>query len=168
MPTSAKPRKKYRPRARLVDPVGYVVEGLTPIANHESYLVDMKITNSQAMVALLNGSAKQRDMDILIAMSNICEALVQLGFGKEYEQVAIDGRYAILSIIFRAVDKLRFVPTGPEIKLLHDLMELHDAQMEVINVKDMEAALALAKRELRTKKAIKLPPLPEALKGITA
>ena len=28
MPSSAKPRKKYRPKPILADPVGYVVEGV--------------------------------------------------------------------------------------------------------------------------------------------
>ena len=36
-------------------------------------------------------------------------------------------------------------------------MELHDAQMEVITIKDMERALAYAKQQLRQKKATRLP-----------
>jgi hypothetical protein len=163
MPANKKPRKKYKPKPILQDPVGFVTERITPVAKHDSYLLDLKIRNSGAMAALMQGHATKRDMDTLIAMSNITEALHALGFGKEYGEVAVDGREAILKIVWRAVDKLRFVPTGPEIQALNTLMELHDAQMDVITVQDMEKALVYAKKQLRDKKATKLPPVPAQL-----
>jgi hypothetical protein len=42
-------------------------------------------------------------------------------------------------------------------------MELHDAQMEVITVKDMGRAIDLAKRLLRAKQAAPLAPVPKEL-----
>ena len=77
-------RSKYRPKGVRLDTIGYVMESLKPVAKHESYLLDLKIKNSEAMVALMRGSAVKGDMDTLIAMSNIVEALYQLGFGAEY------------------------------------------------------------------------------------
>jgi len=165
MSANRKPRKKYRPKHILQDPVGFVTERITPITKHESYLLDLQLKNSQSMTALLQGRASKRDMDSLIAMSNIVEALQRLGFGKDYEEVAVGGREAILKIVWRAVDKLRFVPTGPEINALNLLMELHDAQMEIITVQDMEAAIALAKQLIRTKNATMLPAVPKELQA---
>lgn len=143
--------------------MGFVTERITPITKHESYLIDLQLKNSQAMAALLQGRATKRDMDTLIAMSNIVEALQRNGFGTDYTDVAVDGREAILKIVWRAVDKLRFVPTGPEINALNLLMELHDAQMEIITVQDMEAAIALAKKLIRDKHAAMLPAVPKEL-----
>jgi len=163
MSANKKPRKKYRPKPILADPVGFVTERITPVSKHESYLLDLQLKNSAAMSALMRGTAFKRDMDILIAMSNIVEALCKLGFGKDYTDASVDGREAILRIVWRAVDKLRFTPTGPEIQALNRLMELHDAQMEIITVQDMERALVLAKQQLRDKKAIKLPAVPVEL-----
>ena len=119
--------------------------------------------NSLAMSALLRGGASKGDMDMLIAMGNIVEALCALGFGGEHKAVAVDGREAILRIVFRAVEKLRFTPTGPEIVALNTLMELHDAQMDVINIRDMERALSYAKAQMRNKNVTRLPPVPAAL-----
>jgi hypothetical protein len=165
MATNKKPRRKYRPKPVLQNPVGYVLESMVPIRNHDFPLVTLKIKNSEAMVSLLRGTATKLDMDILIAMSNMTEALWELGFGKEYQNVCVDGRYALLSIANRATQHGRFTPTGPEITMLNTLMELHDAQMEVINVKDMEQALELVKKKLRAgKDTVKLPPVPEHLK----
>lgn len=150
-------RSKYRPKGVRLDTMGYVMESLKPVAHHESYLLDLKIKNSEAMVALMRGSAVKGDMDTLIAMSNIVEALYQLGFGAEYKDVAIDGRKALLQIVHRAVEIKRFVPTAEQVKALQDLMELHDAQMDVITIKDMERALAFANTQFVNKRVTVLP-----------
>lgn len=163
MPSNKKPRKPHRPRPIIADPMAYVKESMTPIALHESYLIDLKIRNSLAMSTLLRGGAKKSDMDMLIAMSNIAEALCALGFGKAHKALAKEGERTIKRIILRAVKILRFTPTGPEIVALNALMELHDAQMDAITVGDMERALAYAKEKLRKKAAEKLPPIPAEL-----
>lgn len=165
MGTTKKPRKKYRPKPVLSNPLGYVLESMTPIRDHDYDLVALKIKNSEAMVSLLHGTATKHDMDTLVAMSNMTEALWEMGHGKEYQNVCIDGRYALLSIAHRAIKHGRFTPTGPEITMLNTLMELHDAQMDVITVKDMEQALVLVKKKLAAgKDTVKLPPVPDHLR----
>lgn len=159
-----KKRSKYRPRRVLLDTMAFVQESLTPVAKHDNYLLDMKIVNSMAMASLMKGTATKRDMDVLVAMSNIVEALYELGFGRQHQDVATEGRYAILSIVYRAVERLRFVPTGEDIKRLNTLMELHDAQMDVITIADMERAISLAKRRIAAKDSVALPPVPEVLR----
>ena len=157
-------RSKYRPRRVLLDTMAFVQESLTPVAKHDNYLLDLKIVNSMAMASLMKGTATKRDMDVLVAMSNIVEALYELGFGRQYQDVATEGRYAILSIVYRAVERLRFVPAGEDIKRLNTLMELHDAQMDVITIADMERASALAKRRIAAKDSVALPSVPEVLR----
>lgn len=150
-------KSKYKPRLVLQNPLGFVLESLTPINKHENYLLNLQLKNSSAMERLLQGKANKRDMDTLIAMSNIAEALQLLGFGTEYNEVCIDGRTALISIIVRATKIQRFTPTGLEIQSLNLLMELHDAQMDVITVKTMDAAVNLAKKLIIQKKATVLP-----------
>ena len=159
-----KKRSKYRPRRVLLNTMAFVQESLTPVALHDTYLLDLKIVNSMAMASLMKGTATKRDMDVLVAMSNIVEALYELGFGRQYQGVATEGRYAILSIVYRAVERLRFVPTGEDVKRLNTLMELHDAQMDAITIADMERAISLAKRRISSKDSITLPTVPEVLK----
>lgn len=152
-------RSKYRPKGVRLDTIGYVTESLKPVTKHESYLLDLKIKNSQAMVALMRGQATKPDIDTLIAMSNIVEALYQLGFGKEYKEVGIAGREALLHLVHRAVQTKRFVATAEQIKALQNLMELHDAQMDVITIKDMERALEFANTQFVNKRVTVLPKL---------
>lgn len=160
MPSSAKPRKKYRPKPVMLNTIQYVAESVLPVERHEGYLVNLKLRNELAMEALLKGRATRQEVSDLIAMSNICEALVRMGFGADYKDEAVAGREAIIRITHRATVLQRYVATGPETNQLRTLMELHDAQMAVITVRDMEKAINLAKKELDSGKALKLPVQP--------
>lgn len=157
------PRKKYKPRAVLRNPVGYVLESLSPLREHDFSLLDLRIKHSEAMLALTRGTATKTHIDRLVGMNNITEALWQMGFGTEYRNVAVAGREALLNIVQRATKHGRFTPTGPEIQALNMLMELHDAQMDVITVKDLELAYDHVRRQMST--AIKLPAVPDNLKS---
>lgn len=150
-------KSKYKPRQVLQNPLGFVLENITPITQHEDYLLNLQLKNSSAMERLLKGKATKKDMNTLIAMSNITEALQMMGFGTDYKEVAVDGREALIGIIMRAVKILRFTPTGKEIQSLNMLMELHDAQMDVITVKSMDEAINLAKKQIILRRATVLP-----------
>jgi hypothetical protein len=145
-------RSKYRPKKVLVNPVGYVLEGMTPVGKHDSFLLDLKIKNHLSMSSLTQGKATREDMDKLINMANIAEALYRLGFGADYKDVLKEGSSALLAIARRGAETNRFVLWGAEMKALNTLMELHDAQMEVITVKDMERAVALVENERKQKR----------------
>lgn len=153
MPTSAKPRRKYRPKPVLADPVGYVVEGVQPVASHGSYLVDLLLKNHSAMETLLKGTATKKHMDTLIAMHNVTEALYRMGFGRDYSDCIVRGKAALLDLCGRGAKTGRFVCRAPEIQAMNDLMELHDAQMAVITVSDMQKAIALGRHEIIHKRA---------------
>lgn len=150
-------RSKYRPKPIRMDPIGYVLESITPVAKHDSYLVDLKLKNHAAMSKLVRGEADMHDMTTIIAVSNIVEALWQLGFGKEYEELLAPGQNAIKALAARASETGRYVCYASEITALNALMELHDAQMDVITVRDMERALKLAKSEQINGRATRLP-----------
>lgn len=157
MPSNSKPRKQYRPKPRMLNAMGHVLEGMESVRSHDSYLRTLKIRNSEAVLALLRGEATKVDMNVLVALSNMVEVFCAMGFGKEYTDISVEGRTAILKIIFRAVDKHKFVPMGPEIKAIQDLLELHDQQMGIITIKELDNAIALAKKKLRQPDAIRLP-----------
>ena len=145
-------RSKYRPKKVLANPLGYVLEGMTPVVKHDSFLIDLKIKNHLSMSSLTQGKATREDMDKIINMANIAEALYRLGFGADYKDVLQEGSSALLAIARRGAETNRFVLWGAEMKALNTLMELHDAQMEVITVKDMERAVALVENERKQKR----------------
>ena len=145
-------RSKYRPKPLLVNPLGYVLESLKPVSQHEQYLVELKIKNHLAMTTLTRGEATRSDIDTLIASVNIVEALYRLGFGKEYADVVRDGLDALRDVGRRGVETGRFILKSVEMNALNLVMELHDAQLEIITLRDMEKAIELVKEEFRQRK----------------
>ena len=142
-------RSKYRPKPILQNPVGYVIESLTPVAKHDSYLIDLKIKNHLAMTHLTKGEATRADIDKLIAVVNFVEALYRLGFGREYKDVVMAGLDALHEVGKRGATTGRFILRSQEMLALNSVMELHDAQLDVITIKDMENALKVVEDEYR-------------------
>ena len=152
-----KKRSKYRPKRVLINPISYVIESLTPIAEHYDSLINLKIKNSQSMFSLLHGCSTVIDMATLRDMSNMTEAFCIMNFGKEHFDIVNKGRNAIFTIVERAGKVKKFIPTGLEIQALNDLIELHNAQIEIVTIRDMEKAISLVKHKIAyAKDTIKL------------
>jgi hypothetical protein len=145
-------RSSYRPRDKLVNPVAYVVEGLKPVKEHDSYLIDLKIKNHGALSNLTRGLADKEDVSTLINMVNVTEALYRLGFGREYGDVVKDGLDALHDMGKRGVQTGRFILKAQEMSHLNLIMELNDAQMDLINIKDMEKAIDLVNKDFNQRK----------------
>jgi len=150
--TKMRKRSKYKPKHVLLNPVGFVMEGLSPVRSHTSFMVDLKIKNHAALDSLTKGVATRTDIDTLIAMGNITEAFARMGFGKDYSDVVKEGLLALRAVGARGVESGRFILKAAEMTALNEFMELHDAQMEVVTLKDMDAAIALVREEFRLKK----------------
>ena len=154
-------RSKYRPRPVRVDTMSYVVSGLSPVLQHESFAIDLKTKNHFALTMLTQGNATIKDIDVLISALNITESLWRLGFGREYRNVVDAGLRALRAVGARGLAKNKFVLRADEMSALNEAMDLHDAQLEVITVKDMEQAIAIVHEEMRHKRATPIKELTE-------
>jgi hypothetical protein len=150
--------KRYRPKPILKNPIGYVLESFSPVSEHGSYLIDLKVKNHLSMARLVKGEANRDDIDRLIVMNNIVHALLRMGFGTEFTQYMDTGREALYEVCSRGKAANKFLCRGSEITALNDLLELHDAQMEVITVSDVEKAIALVELEHRIGRVIPIKP----------
>lgn len=148
-----KKRSKYRPKPVIQNPLAYVLEGMTPLRQHTS-MDTVEIKNHSAMYDLIRGQATKQQMDLLIAMHNICHALVRLGIGEDHKDCLERGKKALYDVCCRGATTRKFVCKSGEITALNDLMELHDAQLDVITVKDMEKAVQIVQADLQSEKAL--------------
>lgn len=153
-------RSKYRPRPVRADPLGYVMEGFAPVMKHASFALDLKTKNHFALTMLTQGTATTKDIDVLIAALNITESLWRLGFGTEYRNVVDAGLRALRTVGGRGLATKKFILNAAEMVALNEAMELHDAQLEVITVKDMERALAIVHHEMKHKLATPIKETP--------
>jgi hypothetical protein len=147
-------RKKssYRPRPKLINPVAYVIEGLKPVKEHDSYLMDLKIKNHGAMTALTRGQADKDQINFLINMSNAAEALCIMGFKQEYVELILEGSDALLEVGRRGSSTGSFILKAEEMSAINLLMQINDEQLDLITVRDMEKANEIVRNKLINKR----------------
>ena len=150
-------RSKYRPKERLLNPVGFVVENSKGLAEqHQQYVTTLKLKTHAAMLALTKGEATKKDMDYLIQTHNIMEAFNLIGI-KGLENEIKAASEAIFNICQRTIKAGKFIATGPEIIALNTLIDYHDDLFEHITVKQLDDAVKLARHIIRNGKAHALP-----------
>lgn len=146
-------RSRYRPKGVILDVMGWVKQGLTPVSEHGDALVRMRLRNHDAFDMLTKGRATRLHIDLLIAAVNMTEALYRMGVGREYKDEVRAGLEALREVGRRSMELGRFVLRGEEMSALSTVLELHDAQLEVITVQEMERALDIVSEEIRNKRA---------------
>jgi len=145
--------KKYKPKPICTNPVGYVLEGMTLLAKHSPHVINLKIKIHTSLANLTRGKACRADMDRLISALNVSEALYRLGFGADYDAELRQGLDALYAVCSRGAATDKYILKADEMKALNDAIDLHDAQLEVVTVKDMEKAVMLVEAEMKAKKA---------------
>lgn len=146
-------RSKYKPRPVLVDPVGFVVESVTPLADHDSYVLNWKLKNNEAFAALMRGQATKADMDTLAAAHNITDALLVVLEGTDIDGTVARSAAAIIEICERANAGKGVAMRSAEMQAMRDLMQLHDELMDVVTLGQMEKAVTYAKKEIAAGRA---------------
>jgi hypothetical protein len=146
-------RSKYKPKGVRFDTLSWVVSGLRPFTS-VSLGLDVRIKNHVAIDQLRLGVADKEDMDIIIGAFNMMEGFGRMGIGHEWNTEIRAGQDALLSIARRGVQRdMRFVATGPELKAINLSMEIHDAQLDVCTVRQLEQALDIVKEDVIYKRA---------------
>jgi hypothetical protein len=156
MPSSTKPRKRYRPKPVLVDPVAFAVEAVTPLTELDTYVLNWKLRNTLAFGELLKGRASKTDLDTIASARNICEALIVTLKGKDVDGTLARSAVALIDICARANQGKGTATKAPELQAIRDLMSLHDELLEAVTVGQFEAALAYARKEIQAGKAARL------------
>ena len=155
-------RSKYKPRQIIPDTMTWVRAGLKKV-DEISAGTTLKIRNHDAMNNLRLGVAARFDIDALIDAANITEALANRGIGEDWKLEIRAGQDAILALARRGVaNNFRFVAKGPELVALNLLIEVHDAQLETVTVKQLETAMADVMESLRLKKMRPIVEAPHA------
>lgn len=149
-------RSRYKPKPMLVDPVRFVVESTTLLADHGSHALSWKLKNNQAFASLMQGKANKLDMDTLAAVHNITEALLVTLGGKDIDGTVTRSAVAIIDICARANAGKGLAMRAAEMQAMRDLMSLHDELVDVITVGQFENALAYAKKEIAAGRANKI------------
>ena len=145
-------RSSYRPKPQLPNPVAWIINGFKPIS--QAGIVNVQIKNHNAIDALRKGVADREDIDTIIEALNIAESLQRLGIGDEYKDELRAAQDALYAVSKRGIDReYRFVLKAQELAAINLGMEIHDAQIEVTTIHQMEDALDIVRDEIKNRKA---------------
>lgn len=147
-----KRNKKYRPKGVIVDTMQWIRVGMKPVAYAKKEMVELQIKNHLALKTLRQGKGSKADVDVLIWALNIAEALTYQDIGAEYAGEISAGQDALYTLAQRGAAQGRFVFSGSELKAIDLVMEIHEAQMEICTIAELEKAVKFIKNELRHKR----------------
>ena len=144
-------RSKYKPKGVRLDNMAWVQSGLRRVED-VSASATIKIRNHDAMNTLRLGNATKAEIDIIIAALNIAEALARRGVGSDWLPELRAAQDALLTLARRGLTS-RFIVRADELTALNLAMEIHDAQLEAVTVKQLETAMEFVAETVRLKKA---------------
>ena len=147
-------KSKYKPKGVRLDAMNWVVTGMTKVSAKESAYVTMHLKNMSALDSLAKGTANKKEIDIVIGVINVAEALCELGVGSEYHQIVLSASSALYDVCKRSFEiNDRFICRGSELSAIKLGYEVHDAQMEITTIGMLDKALDVIDRTIREQKA---------------
>ena len=134
-------RSKYRPKGVIRDTMTWIQAGMKKV-DAISAGTTLKIRNHDAMNSLRLGTATRREIDAIIDAMNVAEALCKRNTGTDWLPEIQDAQDKLLELARRGVaNEHRFIVRGEELKALNLGMEVHDAQLEAVTVRELELAM---------------------------
>lgn len=148
-------RSKYRPKGVRLDCMAYVKTGISPMRLAPKAEV-VSLTNYTALDAITKGKGTRLDCISLIHAVNLTEALAIGGIGEEYKPQIRAGSDAVQELSKRGMLTGKWILRGEEMQAIRLMLEIHEAQLDVATVIDIEKASALVVKEVRSGRAISI------------
>ena len=150
----SKPRKKYKPKGVRLDAITWVINGFRNISETGDAVLHLKIKNHESLECLRKGEATRLDIDAIISAFNIAEALARMQIGDDYAKEIKAGQDALLAVAKRGVSRDdRFVLKAEELTAINLVLEIHDAQLEITTIGELEKAMDIVTKEIKMRKA---------------
>jgi hypothetical protein len=150
----SKPRKKYKPKGVRLDATTWVINGFRNISETGDAVLHLKIKNHESLECLRKGEATRMDIDAIISAFNMAEALARMQIGDDYAAEIKAGQDALLAVAKRGVNRDdRFILKAAELSAINLVMEIHDAQLEITTIGELEKAMDIVTKEIRMRRA---------------
>lgn len=142
MGTSRKPKKKYRPRPVIQDPLTYVITGVRPAA--PDLRARIETINHSAMHQLTHGKGTRQDWDEVAYALNTALVLAEdYKIGLDY----LDDIRAALEA-HRMCGVRQFGYSGPELQAVNTALKIHEHQLLITTVAEHEKAMTKVMRNV--------------------
>lgn len=147
-------KSKYKPKGVRLDATTWVINGFRNISETGDAVLHLKIKNHESLECLRKGEATRMDIDAIISAFNMAEALARMQIGDDYAAEIKAGQDALLDAAKRGVNRDdRFVLKAAELSAINLVMEIHDAQLEITTIGELEKAMDIVAKEIRMRRA---------------
>ena len=153
-------KSKYKPKGVRLDVMSWLKSGMLKAKDvgGGEIILNTRIKNHNAVDLLRQAKADKDDISIIIEALNVTEALaITHNIGDEYRAEIRAAQDALYEMCQRCASRGRFVLTGPELQAINLAMEIHDAQLDICTVAELDKALDYVWDKIRHKKVRRLP-----------
>ena len=155
-----KKRSKYKPKPIRVDTMSFVKSGMLKVAHVPDAGIKLQLRNYESLDEILTGNPTKEHVDDLIATVNMAEALAFLfDYGSDWMPEIKQAQDAVYAMAQRGISGKSFRFTGEELNMVRVVLELHDEQLKVTSVKQMEEALDYIGKIYKHRRAREIKPL---------
>lgn len=147
-------KSKYKPKGVRLNATTWVINGFRNISETGDAVLHLKIKNHESLECLRKGEATRLDIDAIISAFNMAEALARMKIGDDYAAEIKAGQDALLAVAKRGLSRDdRFVLKAEELTAIVEVMLVHDAQLEITTIGELEKAMDIVVKEIRMRKA---------------
>lgn len=136
---------------QLVNPIAYVLNGLSPTASHKGAMTNLMIRNFNAVTMATQYTLRKSHIQDLFDAFNVSQALTEKGFDPEHRPEFTEALASVRSMVERGRTTKVFRFTGPELTAVKLALALHEAQLNKTRVKDVDEARALVQKRTKNK-----------------
>lgn len=154
MAANKKPRKKYRPRQPMLDPLGYVLKGMKPMTPDQ--ILASKIQLHEAQAKLAKGNATHSDFETVKFALNISAALSASVYDRAYLDDIHAAMVAMANCGYRLIKHGKYGYSGTDLQAVNHALEIYDAQIEQATMQEINVAIKLVDRSIRMKNFVAL------------
>ena len=142
MAGNKKPRKRYKPKPVLANPLAFAIEGAIPI--HGDHLDEVHQREWDSWESLKSGKGTLKDWQTIVDCNNIAQTMAGMGIGKlEVMPVCHEVEQEMLEAAARFQRTKRMGLTGLGIQQIKDLLEYHHLQRTAVARRVYEEAIRL-------------------------
>lgn len=136
---------------RRIDPVSWVLNGMKRLDQKSDEMISLSYGVHSCVVALTKGQATRDDLTFLLSSAKVCKGLVDLGIAVEYLPQVELGMQSVLDVANRGWEQNHFVVKAVELNAINTMVEIHDAQLEIVTMSELENVV---KKLMKTKHTI--------------
>jgi hypothetical protein len=125
-------KSKYKPKPVMANPLAYVIASISKADTGAGEVRNLRLRNHMALEALRTGHATEEDFKLLAYAMDMTDGLARQHLGTDWLDEIAEGNTALAAAYQRGLC------TGPQQHAINLAMQIHDAQLDVCTVQQLE------------------------------